>query len=185
MVLRETFDRGVQPKDVASSALSNGSPETYSCLLDAGLDPNFRFAGYMGTALTGAAKFGKSHLIRLLLARGAHPNSPNARFGGPPQMGPLACAASCIRNRKASAEIVGMLLEAGAKIDGSGALHEACCNGRLDVVRILIESGANVNERGIRRDGKSPLMLATEQGHEEIVEVLKAHATSEQRVIDK
>ena len=185
MVLREAFDRGVQPKDVAISALSNGSPETYSCLLQAGLEPDYRLPGYMGTALTGAAIFGKPRLTRLLLERGANPNSPNARFGGPPQMGALACAATCIKNHKASAEIVSMLLEAGAKIDGSGALHEACYKGRLDVVRILIESGANVNERGIRRDGKSPLMLATEQGHEEIVEVLRAHATSEQRVIDK
>lgn len=182
MVLQETFDRGVQARDVTISALINGSPEAYSCLLHTGLDPNHKLPGYMGTALTAAAKFGKPRLIRLLLERGAHPNNPNARFEGPPQMGALACAANWMKNREASAEMVSILLEAGAKIEESGALHEACRNGRLDVVRFLIESGADVNERSTRPGGKCTLMLATEQGHEEIVEIVRVHATSEQQV---
>ena len=133
----------------------------------------------MGTALTSTAKFGKPQLLRFLLERGADPNHPNARYGGPSRMGPLACAASAFKNHKTSAEMVSILLEAGAKIDGSGALQEACHWGRLDAVRLLIESGADVNGRSTRHNGKRPLVLAMEEGNEEIVETLRAHGASE------
>lgn len=39
-----------------------------------------------------------------------------------------------------------------------------------------------MNERSTRHGGKCPLMLATEQGHEEIVEIVRVYVTSEQQV---
>ena len=53
---------------------------------------------------------------------------------------------------------------------GWTALHEACNHGYLDIVRTLIDHGADVNVRGL--DGDTPLHDAAVNGHEEITIVL-------------
>ena len=50
------------------------------------------------------------------------------------------------------------------------ALHEACNHGYLEIVKALIEHGADVNVRGL--DGDTPLHDAAVNGHEEITIVL-------------
>lgn len=50
------------------------------------------------------------------------------------------------------------------------ALCAACLNGKLDVVKLLIKSGANVN--AINKDGYSPLFVACENGYDNIVQFL-------------
>ena len=49
----------------------------------------------------------------------------------------------------------------------------AVSHGRLDMVRMLMEAGADVNMRD--EDGSTALMCASEHGHAEIVKLLLAH----------
>ena len=48
----------------------------------------------------------------------------------------------------ASLEIIDLLLHSGSTIQESDALHIAAMKGRMDVLRRLIDSGADVNEVG-------------------------------------
>jgi ankyrin repeat protein len=69
-----------------------------------------------------------------------------------------------------------MLLEAGARVNDSGpmgrtALH--CANGQLDVIRLLLKKGAEVNARNV--EGASPLDEAVWYGSFDTVALLLAH----------
>jgi RNA polymerase sigma factor (sigma-70 family) len=82
-----------------------------------------------------------------------------------------------IASRYGAADCVLALINASADVaargsDGSMALHDASFTGHLDVVRILIEHGAPINDREPRYNA-TPLGVARYAGHEEIVEYLR------------
>jgi ankyrin repeat protein len=85
-------------------------------------------------------------------------------------------------NEKITPEFAEFLLAQGAEIDekntvggykGYTPLFWATLYGETDVVKFLAEKGADVNS--VAENGKTPLSVATEAGHEEIVEILKSH----------
>lgn len=116
----------IKPDKYITQALSvkDGFPDAYACLLDFGLDINAPQHGHMGNALIAASKYGQVDIIRMLLSRGADPNPKDVAMGGPGRHGPLACAAECLKSTEGT-EAVKVLLEAGAEINGSGALQQA------------------------------------------------------------
>ena len=69
------------------------------------------------------------------------------------------------------------LLDAGAEVDaragvGSNtALINAAMGGHAESVQVLLDSGTDVNAKN--NDGTTALMFAEEEGHTEIVELLK------------
>ena len=75
-------------------------------------------------------------------------------------------------------EIVIHLLANGAAIDaidseyGETALAAAAFNGQPATVKVLLEKGASVNPRN--KEGRTPLSVARERGHQEIVKLLEA-----------
>ena len=56
----------------------------------------------------------------------------------------------------ASIEISELLIAWGAKIKSSSALTIASHNGRADLVKLLLENGADVNEMGVSSIDKDP-----------------------------
>lgn len=56
---------------------------------------------------------------------------------------------------------------------GDNALHYVCTWGELDAAKLLVENGINLNQRG--EFGFTPLRVAKDFGHNEIVEYLKAY----------
>lgn len=50
-------------------------------------------------------------------------------------------------------------------------LHGAADTGCLDVIKLLIETGADKNAKG--RDGRTPLHYATERGHLDVARLLE------------
>jgi uncharacterized protein len=84
---------------------------------------------------------------------------------------PLSLAASIGR-----AEMVQALLDGGARIVVDGqwqpTLHRAVRNGNVDVVRLLLDAGANVNEQA--DFGEAPIHVAAEEGHTELLVLLLA-----------
>lgn len=56
---------------------------------------------------------------------------------------------------------------------GWSPLHEACNQGNVEAARILIESGAHIDDRGGRLcDGLTPLIDAALNGHTETMNLL-------------
>ncbi len=53
---------------------------------------------------------------------------------------------------------------------GSTALHQGWCNGHMEVVRILLQAGANSGVQD--EDGKRPLHEVSVSDHVEVVRVL-------------
>ncbi len=81
-----------------------------------------------------------------------------------------------------SIEMMELLLNAGAQIEfqhhlGTTALHFAIMRRQTDMVRFLIERGANVNRPGRKFGGArlTPLEMARDGGDEKIIRVLEEH----------
>jgi ankyrin repeat protein len=76
-------------------------------------------------------------------------------------------------------EIALLLIERGADIrltarqDQYCPIHAACGFGNIEVLRALVEKGADLEIR--MSDGKTPLILASNYGHQEIAEYLIQH----------
>jgi ankyrin repeat protein len=65
-------------------------------------------------------------------------------------------------------------IDARDRDSGATPLYNAASWGKLDVARLLIEKGADVNARN--KSGKTPLAAAEENGFPEIAAALRARA---------
>jgi hypothetical protein len=118
-------------------------------------------------------------IIRLLLGAGADPN--HASYSRTP----LSLA---VHNE--DIEVTTVLLDGGAKPAGEcwsplsklpkpkgglaffcNAIHTAAEKGRTDIVRLLVDRGADRSV--VNHEGKTALEIARERGHDEIVKVLE------------
>ena len=114
------------------------------------------------TPLGSAATWGHADAVRYLLSKGANPNLGD---------GGLSRAVF-----QGNGEIVKALLEAGAEVKGSGGpepiLVLACFSYDADpqIVKMLLERSADPAAKS--QQGKTPLELARERGHEEIARML-------------
>ena len=122
-----------------------------------------------------AAFFGHAGIVEYLLSKGAHVNSPSRNAM---RVMPLH---SAIASRQTA--FVQLLLEHGADVNARQAddftpLHEAAQNGLPDVTQWLLERGASINPR-LSSSGKTPLGLAIEHQHEDVVELLRERGALE------
>jgi cytohesin len=120
------------------------------------------------TPLDAAAFSGAVKAVGILLNNSADPN-----LGGPNGTTPLEDAAL-----KGFNSIAGMLLDHGAQVDhinsGSGttALYAAASFGKAEVVKLLLNRGANPNLCGENR--KSPYQAALDNGFGDVANEIKA-----------
>jgi len=162
-------------------------------LLEAGADANFEEVGGNRPLLLAAEK-GAEDAVRVLLEKGADLSVVRkdglstvtlaSKAGNIGALRALLRAGAPVQDkscplqtavRAGKKEIVKALCNAGAdlKYDGEGTelltLHVACEIGNVEMVEILIEAGAQVDERC---QNATPLMVASEGGHDEVVKKL-------------
>jgi len=120
-------------------ASHNGHEAVVLALLAAGADIEADEIGLYGGKPLHWASEHEPHIVRLLLARGADPNSRNLKNGHTPLI-------MCARQREDCAECARLLLEAGAdtearNFEGKTALETALERGHLKVAEVLGPSG--------------------------------------------
>jgi len=124
-----------------------------------------------------AAEDGDVDAVRLFLREGdASANAFDPKDGAPA----LVKAAS-----RGKIVVVGILLDAGAKIDawdnfGWTALMKAAFAGHNQLVKLLLERGANSRQANTKND--TALEMAQIRGHQEIVDIIEEHRKTEENV---
>jgi ankyrin repeat protein len=63
-----------------------------------------------------------------------------------------------------------------ARQAGDFPLHGAAQNGQLEMVKLLLAHGADVNANA---SGKTPLAIVFEKGHHEVASLLRQHGGKE------
>ena len=63
--------------------------------------------------------------------------------------------------------------------DGCTPLYGASQEGHVDVVKLILDHGADINKAP--NDGVNPLDIASQRGHEEIVRMLKEYISTKQQ----
>lgn len=125
-------------------------PKIATLLLDAGADPNYSYDRF-GQSETALAVARKDWKIQMLLDRGAKPDAKGA--------------ANALRvvAESGNLALARQILGHGVSADGpdveESPLHIAASKGHFEIVKALLEAGANPNAQ-IRWNGYSPLMYA-------------------------
>lgn len=136
-------------------------PDVAHILLDGGADPYLRDRSYDATPLGWANEAGNDAMMELLVER------------APPDLVDSAWLGDADRVRS----ILRLDPSLADGFDGGriSALRSAAWTGRTDVVRALIDFGANPS-LAHPETGKTALDYATERGHAEIVAILSTHS---------
>ncbi len=129
-------------------------------LLEAGADPNAR-DNDTETVLMWAAAEGRANIVRMLIKAGADVNAITNLDGTA-----LRWAVKSGDN-----ETVRILLDAGANVNAPIVLIQAVYLGYTQIVRWLLELGADVNDTD--SEGETALMIVQEKGYNEFAQILK------------
>nr|XP_009392582.2 PREDICTED: potassium channel KOR2-like isoform X2 [Musa acuminata subsp. malaccensis] len=137
-----------------NSAAYHGDISRLQVLINAGADPNK--TDYDGrTALHMAACKGHEQVVKFLIQRGSNTNCID-KFGTSPLFETL---------KTGNDRIAAILVENGAILnldDAGNYLCEVVTNGNIDLLRCLLEYGANPNSKNY--DRRTPLHVAASEG---------------------
>ncbi len=178
------------------NAVQRGDLPEINKILDEGTsDINVEIMGQ--TPLLAAIRRGEPDVVKLLLERGANPNhetrqgrTPQGEIIGriwptPPMVNIFGIGGVCRTARfgkpltaepldDRTAAILKLLLKHGADPNGCGlTLMPAALHGQIDLLRLLVEKGADVNKKW--PDGSTAILWAAVGGRDDVVQLLKDH----------
>ncbi|CAH9109500.1 unnamed protein product [Cuscuta epithymum] len=133
------------------------------------------------TSLGHAALCGQPDACRLLLENGANPNGhPDYKSFSPLGLAIRSCSLPCVQ----------LLVEANATLNspatswGGNPLHQAAFFGHQEIVKYLLENGADPNIKCVTRFSdddvwipRKPIQVAAQYGKVGVVKVLFPHTT--------
>ena len=160
--------------EVMKTILISRTKDVYKLLLDTNAIDVDYYIPWFGDILSNAATHDDFEMATICLSYSADPNANLVDE----HMSILAAVAEL-----ASVGMARLLLKHGARLRGSGAIVKAAEAGKLEMVTVLLEEGADVNEIGIehptdpryKEDMGTALHRAVVEGHEEVVRFLLAH----------
>ncbi|KAF2317961.1 hypothetical protein GH714_041285 [Hevea brasiliensis] len=164
-LLHKLLKRGLDPNESDNNgrsalhiAASKGSENCVLLLLDYGADPNCKDSDG-NVPLWEAMLAGHEAVARLLIENGASIKSGDE--------GHFACIAA----EQNSLNLLKEIVRCGGDVtcsrkSGNTALHVAVCEDNTEIVRFLLDHGAEIDKPDIH--GWTPRDLADQQGHEEI-----------------
>jgi len=120
------------------------------------------------TPLIWAAREGFVDIVKLLLDKGANPNTLDQ------WMGANAGHKAGFWGRAEVMKVLtthGLDLNAQGGYNGYTALHDAVAQNHVDTVKVLIQAGARTDIRG--HDGKTPLDIAKQGGKTELIRIFE------------
>ncbi len=175
--------KGKSPHTALAAACAPGNADIVRLLINSGADVN-SFDRRYGTALIGAATYGRCITIQLLCEAGANVNLniPSLKLDDDSSNEyPSALIAAAARGHIDSVQL---LLKSGADVDSwsgiwnySTALISAARHGHKEITILLLEYGADVDLHNVDWKYTSALIAAIRKGHTEIVSlVLEAGA---------
>ncbi|XP_044746875.1 rabankyrin-5-like [Coccinella septempunctata] len=153
-------------------ACETGREEIVKVLIQNGADVNVRDYANNFAPINYLAKHGYIGILRIFLENGADVNV-TTKDG----LTPLLYA---VEGRHL--EIVDLLMQQDgievnrSNIHGTTPLHGASMNGDVEIVRLLIMKGADLDCRNL--EGMTPLHFACKHGHEAVVDLLIEHGVS-------
>ncbi|KAF4621996.1 hypothetical protein D9613_009561 [Agrocybe pediades] len=122
--------------DVILAASRSQSTQVFQAMIDSGWDVN-QSSGHTGDALSHAATADRYELTKFLLSHGADPNK-NERAG--------MWTVLDLAVMHASPGTAQLLIDHGAAIQNTNALIIAAQDGRIDMLELLLNNGAKVDE---------------------------------------
>lgn len=140
-LLNLDLDVPISP-NVVYAAASTSSIEVYNLLLQH--QPDILTYGweYMGDSVMLAVLNNDLPFLSYLLENGADPGRDPGNYDWRHHTGSLPLELAVLRSQK---DVIRLLLHHGAMLHPMQALHWAAGLGKLDVVELLVESGANVD----------------------------------------
>jgi ankyrin repeat protein len=171
------YPPGKLAEEPIRAAIYSGSMPLVSAFLR--VDPDILLMQYdrQGSALIAACRSRqRPEFIRFLLEAGADPNQdPDCAY-----LPPLGWAAGWYQKSYPGTEVIDMLLDYGAETEHSGALRWAARGNHEDVVRRLLERGADHEKDSadhIELRGKQSLALheAASRGYIGVMRILLEH----------
>jgi ankyrin repeat protein len=157
--------------DALSGAAANGQIDVVKFLLDKGAKIDAG-EGDAGTALLRAVEGDHADIVTLLLDKGANMDAGD-------RQGTTPLIEAVEKNRAA---LVELLLRRGARTEtnGGSALYQAALAGNLEILKLLLDKGANVNAQ--LGGGETILHVMATNGRAAIVKLLlENHANIEAR----
>ncbi len=154
-------------------AVENGQLDIITVLVEAGANVNKFDLEYVTTPLGMAIEHERVDIVRTLLSAGASPEGGDECYTG-----------LVIAINKNNMKIFQMLLDAGASVNGRmeddyRAIMKAALLGRLEMVKKLVEAGADVNAWS---QGETAIMSAARGAHQEVYDYLYPLVDDEIRV---
>jgi ankyrin repeat protein len=159
----------------AESISPGRSIPVFEALLKAGWDANDG-VGHSGTPLQRAVSGGYVARATWMLDHASA--DPNYYV---PNLGTTTLATAC---KASSLPMIELLLTHRAVIQNSGAMQEAAASGKREVLQLLLDRGANINEVPVnpwiekRGSLMTPLQAAEQNGHSVIVDFLLEHGAT-------
>ena len=163
------------------NAIEGGHFETFKMLLDSGADPTFRVTEAEGPEpdTKGGAGAGKSKSASTSTSTSRCP-SRKIVFARGKTDSTMYCAA--MHGRADMARILaerGVAVDEGDRKNLSNPLIAAIEFGNTEIVRLLVEHGANVNKSAA---GRTPVYIATKERAPGIVKLLASHGANLNRM---
>ncbi|KAK8342990.1 hypothetical protein V6Z12_A08G270200 [Gossypium hirsutum] len=170
-LLHRLLKRGLDPNESDNNgrtalhiAASKGSENCILLLLYYGADPNYKDSEGI-VPLWEALLGGHNKVAKLLKENGANINAGD--------VGHYACTAAEQNNLT----LLKQIIYYGGDVtcpshNGHTALHAAVCEGNIEIVKFLVEQGADINKPDVHH--WTPSELAEQQGHEEIKAIFES-----------